>query len=86
MNKQEIWILFYEYDYERLDPIAFTDETDALEVFMALCDEELYETFFFMTQDEYEKRSIADMALYVKLTHDIGWQVERIPCYGNFSC
>ena len=63
--------------------MIFLDQSDAIEMHMALSDEELYMTFAWMTQDEYETMSLEEMAIYVKLTSDVCWRITEVPLYGT---
>lgn len=87
-TNQKAWLIWYDdgwsSDYD--DFMIFLDQSDAIEMHMALSEEELYMTFAWMTQDEYETMSLEEMAIYVKLTSDVGWRITEVPLYGTICC
>ena len=86
-TNQKAWLIYYGDVYGELtEAYVFLDETEALEMHMALSEEELYMTFAWMTQDKYETMSLEDMAVYVKLTSDVCWRITEVPLYGTICC
>ena len=85
---QKAWLIWYDdgWSSDYGDFMIFLDQSDAIEMHMALSDEELYMTFAWMTQDEYETMSLEAMATYVKLTSDVCWRVTEVPLYGTICC
>ena len=86
-TNQKAWLIYYGDVYGELtEAYVFLDEVEALEMYMSLCEEEMYMTFAWMTQDEYETMSLEAMATYVKLTSDICWRIMEVPLYGTICC
>ena len=87
-TNQKAWLIWYDdgwsSDYGNF--MIFLDQSDAIEMHMALSDEELYMTFAWMTQDEYETMGLEAMATYVKLTSDVCWRITEVPLYGTICC
>ena len=50
--------------YNDDEAYVFLNESDALEMYMSLCDEEMYITFAWMTQDELANDTLEDMVFY----------------------
>ena len=85
MNKG--WLIYDDDVYgELIEAYVFLDETEALEMYMSLCDEEMYMTFAWMTQDELANDTLEDMIFYTVTQHYINWYVKEIPVYGNTCC
>ena len=63
------------------------DKTDALETFMTLVEEELEETFFWMTQDTHEdaNQNWEERAQWLNL-YDAMWYVMEVPVIYGDSC
>lgn len=64
------------------------DQTDALESYMALVEEEMYETFYTMCQDRFEDadQDWEERAQWMRLW-DTLWEVMEVPIiYGNTCC
>lgn len=63
------------------------DETDALEIYMALVEEEIEETFICMTQDAYEDadQDWEERAQQLNL-YDTMWCVMEVPVIYGDSC
>ena len=83
------YLLYHWTGWDELpsDTIICTNKDEALELFMALVEEEMYITFAYMTQDELEGRDWVDMAKW--LTYDNGtlWNVMEVPIiYGDTGC
>ena len=83
------YLLYHWTGWDELpsDTIICTDKDEALEMFMAFIEEEIYMTFLWMTQDELEGRDWVDMAKW--LTYDNGtlWDVMEVPIiYGDSCC
>ena len=82
------YLLYHWTGWDELpsDTIICTDKDEALELFMALVEEEMYITFAYMTQDELEGRDWVDMAKW--LTYDNGtlWNVMEVPIIYGDSC
>ena len=86
-TNQKAWLIYYGDVYGELtEAYVFLDEVEALEMYMSLCEEEMFMTFAWMTQDEYETMSLEEMAIYVKLTSDVGWRITEVPLYGTICC
>ena len=85
MNKG--WLIYYGDVYGELtEAYVFLDETEALEMYMSLCDEEMYMTFAWMTQDELANDTLEDMIFYTVTQPYVDWFVKEVPVYGHFSC
>ena len=85
MNKG--WLIYYGDVYGELtEAYMFLDETEALEMYMSLCDEEMYITFAWMTQDELANDTLEDMVFYTITQPYVDWFVKVVPVYGHFSC
>jgi hypothetical protein len=81
------WLIYDDDVYgELIEAYVFLDETEALEMYMSLCDEEMYMTFAWMTQDELADDTLEDMIFYTVTQHYISWCVKEIPVYGNTCC
>lgn len=64
------------------------DQIDALESYMALVEEEMYETFYAMCQDRFEDvdQDWEERAQWMRLW-DTLWEVMEVPIiYGNTCC
>jgi hypothetical protein len=87
-TNQKAWLIWYDdgWSSDYGDFMIFLDQSDAIEMHMALSEEELYMIFAWMTQDEYETMSLEEMAIYVKLTSDVGWRIMEVPLYGTICC
>ncbi len=72
--------------YNDDEAYVFLNESDALEMYMSLCDEEMYITFAWMTQDELDNNTLEDMIFYTITQHYVDWYVKEVPIYGHFSC
>ena len=85
MNKG--WLIYYGDVYgELIEAYIFLNETEALEMYMSLCDEEMYMTFAWMTQDEVANDTLEDMVFYTITQPYVDWFVKEVPVYGHFSC
>lgn len=85
MNKG--WLIYYGDVYGELtEAYMFLDETEALEMYMSLCDEDMYMTFAWMTQDELANDTLEDMVFYTITQPYVDWFVKEVPVYGHFSC
>ena len=71
--------------YNDDEAYVFLNELDALEMYMSLCDEEMYITFAWMTQDELANDTLEDMIFYTITQHYVDWYVKEVPIYGHFS-
>ena len=71
--------------YNDDEAYVFLNESDALEMYMSLCDEEMYITFAWMTQDELANDTLEDMIFYTITQHYVDWYVKEVPIYGHFS-
>jgi hypothetical protein len=81
------WLIYDDDVYrELIEAYVFLDETEALEMYMSLCEEEMYVTFAWMTQDELADDTLEDMIFYTVTQHYINWCVKEIPVYGNTCC
>ena len=79
-----IWHGIEGYPMDGLTMISF-DETDTLETYMSLVEEEMEETFFEMTQDAYEDvdQDWEERAQWLNL-YDTLWCVMEVPViYGD---
>lgn len=72
--------------YNDDEAYVFLNESDALEMYMSLCDEEMYITFAWMTQDELANDTLEDMIFYTVTQPYVDWCVKEVPIYGHFSC
>ena len=72
--------------YNEDEAYVFLNESDALEMYMSLCDEEMYITFAWMTQDELANDTLEDMIFLTITQHYVDWYVKEVPIYGHFSC
>ena len=72
--------------YNDDEAYVFLNESDALEMYMSLCDEEMYITFAWMTQDELANDTLEDMIFYTITQHYVDWCVKEVPIYGLSSC
>ena len=72
--------------YNDDEAYVFLNESDALEMYMSLCDEEMYITFAWMTQDELANDTLEDMIFYTITQHYVDWYVKEVPIYGHSSC
>ena len=72
--------------YNDDEAYVFLNESDALEMYMSLCDEEMYITFAWMTQDELANDTLEDMVFYTITQPYVDWFVKEVPVYGHFSC
>ena len=72
--------------YNDDEAYVFLNESDALEMYMSLCDEEMYITFAWMTQDELANDTLEDMIFYTITQNYVDWCVKEVPIYGHFSC
>ena len=72
--------------YNDDEAYVFLNESDALEMYMSLCDEELYITFAWMTQDELANDTLEDMVFYTITQPYVDWYVKEVPIYGHSSC
>ena len=71
--------------YNDDEAYVFINESDALEMYMSLCDEEMYITFAWMTQDELANDTLEDMIFLTITQHYVDWCVKEVPIYGHFS-
>lgn len=71
--------------YNDDEAYVFLNESDALEMYMSLCDEEMYITFAWMTQDELANDTLEDMVFYTITQPYVDWYVKEVPIYGRFS-
>lgn len=71
--------------YNDDEAYVFLNESDALEMYMSLCDEEMYITFAWMTQDELANDTLEDMIFYTITQHYVDWYVKEVPIYGHFG-
>lgn len=80
------WLLVYDLWDEPWYFMICLDETDALETFMSLVEEELYEEFYTMCQDELE--DVETLPLTAKGTKywDSLWCVMEVPIIYGDSC
>ena len=72
--------------YNDDEAYVFLNESDALEMYMSLCDEEIYITFAWMTQDELANDTLEDMIFYTITQHYVDWCVKEVPIYGDIGC
>lgn len=83
---EEAWLIFNWFD-EPTDHMICLDETDALETFMSLVEEELYETFCWMCQDTYEdaNQDWEERAQWLS-PYETSWYVMEVPIIYGDSC
>lgn len=82
------WLLVYDLWDEPYDFMICLDETDALETFMALVEEEMFEEFYSICQDRFEDvdQDWEERAQWVNLFHS-RWCAMEVPViYGNTCC
>lgn len=86
MNK--VWLIVYSLYDEPFDFMVCLDETDALETFMSLVEEELFEEFYSICQDRLEdiNQDWEERAQWLNL-YDSLWHVMEVPViHGNTCC
>ena len=82
------WLIVYDLWDEPYNFMICLDETDALETFMALVEEELFEEFYTMTQDKFEDvdQDWEERAQWLRLWDSL-WGVMEVPIiYGDPCC
>ena len=87
MNKA--WLLAYDIWDSPDDFMIAVDETDALETYMSLVEQDLYEEFYMICMDEFEDpdQNWNYVARWqVKFGHTL-WNVMEVPIiYGDSGC
>ena len=84
------WLIYNGIEGYPMDTLAMIslDETDALETYMSLVEEEIEETFFWMCQDDFEAidQDWEERAQWLRLW-DTLWVVMEVPViYGDTCC
>ena len=87
---ENAWLIWHGIEGYPMDGLTMIslDETDALETYMSLVEEEMEETFFEMTQDNYEdaNQNWEERAQWLSL-YDTMWCVMEVPViYGDTCC
>ena len=85
---QKAWLIWSGVDdYMPIYGETFTalDKDTALELFMSLVEEEMEETFFWMTQDEYERPDWEWQAREMKL-RDTTYVIMEVTVIGTVCC
>ena len=87
-TNQKAWLIWYDdgWSSDYGDFMIFLDQSDAIEMHMALSDEELYMTFAWMTQDELANDTLEDMIFHVVTQHYTDWCAKEVPLYGTICC
>lgn len=81
------WLLVYDLCYEPWDFMICLDETDALETYMSLVEEELYEEFYNICQDDLEDIETLPLVAQRMKLYDTMWDVMEVPIiYGDTCC
>jgi hypothetical protein len=80
------WLIWQDDLFDVPNAMVFLNETEALEMFMSICEEELYITFLYMTQDEMETMDLQQMVQYVYADGYVDWCVKEVPIYGDIGC
>ena len=82
------WLIAYDLFDEPYNFMICMDENDALETFMSLVEEELFEEFYTMTQDSFEdvNQDWEERAQWLRLWDSL-WSVMEVPIiYGDPCC
>ena len=84
------WLIYNGIEGYPMDTLTMIslDETDALETYMSLVEEEIEETFFWMCQDDFEAidQDWEERAQWLRLW-DTLWVVMEVPViYGDTCC
>lgn len=84
------WLIYNGIEGYPMDTLTMIslDETDALETYMSLVEEEMEETFFWMCQDDFEAidQDWEERAQWLRLW-DTLWVVMEVPViYGDTCC
>ena len=86
-TNQKAWLIYYGDVYGELtEAYVFLDETEALEMYMSLCEEEMFMTFAWMTQDELANDTLEDIIFHVVTQHYTDWCAKEVPLYGTICC
>lgn len=86
-TNQKAWLIYFGDIYGELtEAYVFLDEVEALEMYMSLCEEEMFMTFAWMTQDELANDTLEDMIFYVITFHYVDWCAKEVPLYGTICC
>ena len=89
-TNQKAWLIWDCIDGSPIYGGTFIclDETDALETYMSFIEEEMYETFYTMTQDRFEQvdEDWEERAQWINIWETM-WYVMEVPAiYGNTCC
>ena len=83
------WLIYNGYEGYPIDTLTMIclDETDALETYMSLVEEELEETFFWICQDSFEdiNQDWEERAQWLRLW-DTLWCVMEVPVIHGDAC
>ena len=84
------WLIYNGIEGYPMDTLTMIslDETDALETYMSLVEEEIEETFFWMCQDDFEAidQDWEERAQWLRLWDSL-WVVMEVPViYGDTCC
>ena len=86
-TNQKAWLIYYDDVYVELtEAYVFLDGVEALEMDMSLCEEEMFMTFAWMTQDELANDTLEDMIFHVVTQHYTDWCSKEVPLYGTICC
>ena len=83
-----VWILVYDLWDEPWDFMVCLDEQTALEMYMSLVEEELYEEFYGICQDNFEdiSQDWEERAQWIRLWDSLWCIVKEVPAHGSISC
>ena len=88
MNKNA-WLIYDGVEGYPIDTTTFIslDKTDALETYMSLVEEEMFEVFYGITQDKFENidQDWGERAQWINLW-DTMWCVMEVPIIYGDSC
>lgn len=84
---QEVWMIAYSIDDGASDFMICTDEQTALELYMSLVEEDMFDEFFWTCDDDLEDidQDWEERAQWVN-PWDSLWSIRKVPVYGNLSC
>jgi hypothetical protein len=84
---QKAWLIWYDdgWGSNYGDFMVFLNCVEALEVLMALNEEEMYIGFVYMIDDEMEDRTVEEIANSIDL-YDTMWHCREVPLYGTICC
>lgn len=82
------WLLVYDFYDGPHEYLICSDKTDALEMFMSLVEEEMFECFYNICQDKYEdiNQDWEDSACWRVSPYDSLWCVLEVPVINGDTC